>query len=218
MACGREDTEWGVGGDKQRERCAYRGERRLATTHDEQCPFRGVACRHCDALVCARRLLEHERVCAERRVTCDACGDSVLERKLAAHVETECHKSDKSAFTRCGYHRFGCAFSGSPAALRAHAEEDAAKHLRLVALAVEASAASYDAWYGEVNAVRDEVARATARAARDVDAVAEAASFVSFEASRSRSEAFSATTAFRRASVAARVRFADSRTFASSVS
>ena len=31
---------------------------------------------------------------------------------------------------------------------------------------------SYDAWYGEVNAVRDEVARATARAARDVDAVA----------------------------------------------
>ena len=172
VACGREDTELGVGGDEQRERCAYRGERRLAAAHDERCPFRGVACRHCDALVSARRLLEHERVCTERRVTCDTCGDSVLERKRAAHVETECHKSDKSAFTRCGYHRFGCAFSGSPAALRAHAEEDAVKHLRLVALAVEASAVSYDAWYGEVNAVRDEVARATARAARDVDAVA----------------------------------------------
>ena len=172
VACGREDTEWGVGGDKQRERCAYRGERRLARAHDERCPFRGVACRHCDALVCARRLLEHERVCTERRVTCDTCGDSVLERKRAAHVETECHKNDKSAFAKCEYHRFGCAFSGSPAALRAHAEEDAVKHLRLVALAVEASAVSYDAWYGEVNAVRDEVARATARAARDVDAVA----------------------------------------------
>ena len=172
VACGREDTEWGVGGDKQRERCAYRGERRLATTHDEQCPFRGVACRHCDALVCARRLLAHERVCAARRITCDTCGDSVLEAKLAAHVETECHKSDKSTRARCEFHRFGCAFSGSVAAMRAHAEEDAAKHLRLVALAVEASAVSYDAWYEEVNAVRDEVARAIARAARDVEVVA----------------------------------------------
>ena len=96
----------------------------------------------------------------------------MLEAKLAAHVETECHKSDKSTRARCEFHRFGCAFSGSVAAMRAHAEEDAAKHLRLVALAVEASAVSYDAWYEEVNAVRDEVARARARAARDVDVVA----------------------------------------------
>jgi len=175
VACGREDTEWGVGGDnvkKQRERCAYRGERRLATTHDEQCPFRGVACRHCDALVCARRLLAHERVCAARRIECDTCGDFVLEAKLAAHHEKECHKSDKSTRAKCEFHRFGCAFSGSVAATRAHAEEDAAKHLRLVALAVEASAVSYDAWYGEVNDVRDEVARAVSATARDVDAVA----------------------------------------------
>ena len=176
VACGREDTEWGVGEtrvNKQRERCAYRGERRLAAAHDEQCPFRGVACRHCDALVCARRLLAHERVCDERRVTCDACGDSVLERKRSAHRQTECHKSDKkvSARGKCEYHRFGCAFAGSVAALRAHAKEDAAKHLRLVALAVEASAVSYDAWYEEVNDLRDEVARAVARAAKDVDAV-----------------------------------------------
>ena len=177
VACGREDTEWGVGGDnvkKQRERCAYRGERRLATTHDEQCPFRGVACRHCDALVCARRLLAHERVCAARRIECDTCGDSVLEAKLAAHKsDKECDKSDKShKSARCEFHRFGCAFSGSVAATRAHAEEDAAKHLRLVALAVEASAVSYDAWYGEINDVRDEVARAVSATARDVDAVA----------------------------------------------
>ena len=60
---------------------------------------------------------------------------------------------------------------GSVAALRAHAKEDAAKHLRSVALAVEASAVSYDAWYEEVNDLRDEVARAVARAAKDVDAV-----------------------------------------------
>ena len=144
VACGREDTEWGVGGDKQRERCAYRAAE-AGGDAAQAVSSRGVACRHCDALVCARRLLAHERVCAARRITCDTCGDSVLEAKLAAHVETECHKSDKSTRARCEFHRFGCAFSGSVAAMRAHAEEDAAKHLRLVALAVEASAVSYDA-------------------------------------------------------------------------
>jgi hypothetical protein len=174
VACGREDTDFGVGENrenKQRERCAYRGERRLKAAHDEQCPFRGVACRHCDALVCARRLLAHERTCDEKRVTCDACGDSVLERKLSAHRQTECHKSDGLKYGKCEFHRFGCAFAGSVSALRAHAKEDAAKHLRSVALAVEASAVSYDAWYLEVNELRDEVARAVARAAKDVDAV-----------------------------------------------
>ena len=78
-------------------------------THDEQCPSAAsrVATRRARA-----RGGAHERVCAARRITCDTCGDSVLEAKLAAHVETECHKSDKSTRARCEFHRFGCAFSG----------------------------------------------------------------------------------------------------------
>jgi hypothetical protein len=164
VKCDGEDASAG----EAREQCAYAGERRLAAAHRETCPFRDARCRHCDRVVRARRLSAHEIGCEARTTVCETCGATVLEHRVLDHGKRECLEYEKRGRSRCDFERFGCVFSGSTEALRVHSEEASAKHLRFVALAVEHATSSYEAWYGDVVTLRDEVAASIVRSERTV--------------------------------------------------
>lgn len=176
VACSREDTGSNAGDTVDgsqlvTEKCTYRGERRAKQAHDEVCPFRQEVCAHCKLQICARRLLKHELICPARKVTCESCGCDIQVTKLAMHKKTECHKSEMQKKTHCAFQRFGCFFSGNISEVKRHEKTDAANHLRLVSLAVEASTVSYDRWYKDVVGVRDTVQKEMTRATEHVESL-----------------------------------------------
>lgn len=160
--CGREDTE------NPSSSCAFRAERRFMASHETECEYRAVACAHCGRGVSARHAATHESSCAERRELCEACGANVLARRAADHARWHCGR----ATSPCDFAPYGCTERGTREELERHALEDAPRHLRLVALAVEGAKASYLEWYRDVDEVRRTAAAHVASTARDVDAVA----------------------------------------------
>ena len=160
--CAREDTE------NPAASCAFRAERRFMAAHETECEYRAVACAHCGRGVSARHAAAHEASCAERRELCEACGANVLARRFAEHARWHCGR----AVSPCDFAPFGCITRGTREELERHALEDAPRHLRLVALAVEGAKASYREWYADAARARETAAAHIASTARELDAAA----------------------------------------------
>lgn len=148
VTCGREDTE------DPSLFCTHLAERRFMSPHANECEYRPTPCAHCKRKVSARHAAEHEKHCEERRVLCDDCGARVLERHLPEHREVHCGKGS----FRCEFQKYGCAERGTRAELERHCADDAARHLRLVMLQLDAQHEKYARWYREVDDVKETVA------------------------------------------------------------
>ena len=59
---------------------------------------------------------------------------------------------------RCEFQKYGCAERGTRAELERHCADDAARHLRLVMLQLDAQHEKYARWYAEVDGVKEAVA------------------------------------------------------------
>ena len=147
--------------------CPHQCERRHLAAHEETCEFRAIECERCDARISARRARDHARVCPKRAERCDGCGVEIAASKMETHQKYHCG-ADTLA---CEYAPYGCAECGSREELAAHVREDASRHLRLVMLRLDATAAEFKAYENEVVGVKAAMTEHVRVGAADVEAV-----------------------------------------------
>uniref|UniRef100_A0A0G4HYR8 RING-type domain-containing protein n=1 Tax=Chromera velia CCMP2878 TaxID=1169474 RepID=A0A0G4HYR8_9ALVE len=112
--------------------CPKKMQRAPLEAHKNSCPYRLVACGHCDEQVCFNSKQTHNKSCPKFPVPCpNKCGKKVLREAVSDHLQKEC--AEELVDCRVS----GCGESVKRKMMEQHEDGNMKKHVKLLHAEVE---------------------------------------------------------------------------------